>query len=455
MGKSLTLKLLLIGLLLVGLLIPLGLLDGLVSERQERGSEVAAEIAGSAGREQVVIGPVLVIDTLVGLRRQKTVSEGGVLREISEIEQVAERRLLAPTALSVEASLRTERRGRGPFEALLFHSQQKLTGEFTLPEPVPLDETRAWQRIKQVRLVLALGDSRGINAIRLRWGDRELAVEPGTSIDVLPQGVNAALESELLPGRALPFSIDLDLSGSGTLGWVPLADENQLALKGDWPHPGFTGAFLPQSKAIGDSGFDAAWTTSRLASRAQQLLAACSHEPMSCAELGNEAIRMRLVDPVDRYLMTDRAIKYALLFMAVVFGAVFFVEVLRAVPVHPMQYGLTGLALAVFFLLLLALSEHLGFAVAYAIAALACGSLIAVYMAGVLGSRRRGGAFAGLLLALYGLLYGLLSSEDFALLAGALALFGMLAVVMLASRRVDWSGVGRGAPASSFGGDKG
>jgi len=145
-----------------------------------------------------------------------------------------------------------------------------------------------------------------------------------------------------------------------------------------------------------------------------------------------------LVDPVDRYLKTDRAMKYALLFLALVFGAVFFIEVLKGVAVHPLQYGLTGLALAIFFLLLLALSEHLGFGPAYGLAALACVGLIATYMGGVLGSRRRGLGFAGLLGLLFGLLFGLLQSEDYALLIGALALFAALSTVMLLTRRLNW-----------------
>jgi inner membrane protein len=140
--------------------------------------------------------------------------------------------------------------------------------------------------------------------------------------------------------------------------------------------------------------------------------------------------------------MSERALKYALLFLLLVFGAVFFVEVLKRLRVHPMQYALTALALAMFFLLLLSLSEHLGFATAYAIAALACCSLIGIYMAAVLQSRTRGLGFTALLGGLYGLLYGLLQAEDIALLLGSIGLFALLTTVMLATRRLDWNRLG-------------
>ena len=155
---------------------------------------------------------------------------------------------------------------------------------------------------------------------------------------------------------------------------------------------------------------------------------------------------VRLVEPVDRYLMTERAMKYALLFLALVFGAVFLVEALSSRPVHAVQYGLTGLGMAMFYLLLLSLSEHLGFGLAYAIAAGACASLLAYYLAGVLGSRRRGLAFGAGLAGLYGVLYLLLRSEDFALLVGSAVLFAALATAMVLTRRVDWSALGRAPP---------
>jgi len=217
-----------------------------------------------------------------------------------------------------------------------------------------------------------------------------------------------------------------------------VAAETTVALSGDWPHPSFRGDLLPQAPELREDGFSATWSVSRLASQAQQVLGNCATHNTYCA-LDSVAFGLRLVDPVDRYLMTERAMKYALLVLVLVFGAVFFLEVVGGAELHALHYGLVGLALGMFFLLLLALSEHLGFVFAYMLAAAACTGLIASYLAGVLDSRSRGVA-AGLLLGLlYAILFGLLKAEDYALLMGAMTLFGCLAVFMLATRKVRWA----------------
>jgi inner membrane protein len=444
MAKPLLVKLLLIGALLLLLLVPLGLLDGLVAERQQRGHEVAADIARSVGGAQTVVGPLLLIEALQQQRVEQTVNENGYLRQVTESRPQALRRLVPPSRLEVEAQLDGERRGRGPFEALLYHSEQTLQARFRMPA-LPADAVETGYRITAVHLLLALGDHRGIRALSVELDDELLAVTPGSRLDWQPQGVSATLARTPAAGQDLKVTAKLLLSGSARLAWLPVGDENQLALRSDWPHPGFEGSPLPRAHRIDEAGFSAEWQVSRLASNAQQWLQRCDAHPAACGGLDDDSVAVRLVEPVDRYRMTDRAIKYALLFLTLIFGAVFFVEVLRGVVVHPMQYALVGLALAMFFLLLLALAEQIGFGLAYAVAALACLALISVYMTAVLGSRRRGGGFALLLVVLYGLLYSLLLSEDLALLAGSLALFGLLATVMLASRHVDWRRVGAGA----------
>ncbi|MCY1374138.1 Inner membrane protein CreD [compost metagenome] len=167
-----------------------------------------------------------------------------------------------------------------------------------------------------------------------------------------------------------------------------------------------------------------------------------------CDEFNSRAFGVSFVDPVDQYLKTDRAIKYALLFVALTFAGFFLMEVLKRLAVHPVQYGLVGLALAFFYLLLLSLSEHLPFSLAYAIAASACVALVGFYVSHVLRGWVRGGGFTLGLAALYGMLYGLLRAEDYALLMGSLLVFGLLACVMVLTRKLDWYGVGRGQPAS-------
>lgn len=440
-------KVLVIGALTLVLLIPLLMLRGLVQERQMRANEVREDIARSSSRAQRISGPLLRLTIEEVVRVRRTLTEGGTQRDVVEEVRRSEQQVLAPDRLSIQNQLHTEQRHRGLFSATLYHDEAQLTADFTVPAPPVLDDNlRAWQ-ITAAEFVLGTGDNRGIAHISLAADGEQLSAEPGTGIAWLAEGVRLSVPSKTLAriragGGALQLAGTFGLSGTERLGWLPVAGETHVQVTADWPHPGFQGNYLPQAAEIDEHGFTASWTVSRLSSPAHRLVQECAVGLGQCAGLDDSEFEVALVDPVDRYLKTDRAMKYALLFLVLVFGAVFFIEVLKGVAVHPLQYGLTGLALAIFFLLLLALSEHLGFAAAYGIAALACIGLIATYMGGVLGDRRRGIAFAGLLGLLFGLLFGLLQSEDYALLIGALALFAALASVMLLTRRLDWYRLG-------------
>ena len=433
-------KLALVGLLLLLLLVPLMMLSGLVYERQQRGQEVAAEIARATAGEQALVGPLLLVEAEHRTEHRRVVNRDGHMSQETEETVQPYHYLVAPGQLAVAGSLRSERRGRSLFSVPVFHTSQTIKGRFRhQPPPVDLGELqpkRAW-------LVLGLGDNRGVRRIGLELAGKAAAVEPGSRVAWLGEGLHAAVPLAALDGD-LPFSVDLDLAGTGSLAWVPVGGETTVSLDGDWPHPGFEGHHLPDQREVGEAGFSARWAVSRLSSRVSQALAACKPTDGRCEGVFEGAFGLRLVEPVDRYLMTDRAIKYALLFLGLVFGAVFLVEALASRPVHFVQYGLTGLAMAMFYLLLLSLSEHIGFGPAYAAAAAACSGLLGFYLAGVLGGRGRGLGFGLGLLGLYGLLYLLLRSEDHALLVGSGALFAALAAVMALTRRVDWHSLGKG-----------
>lgn len=432
-------KLALVGVMLLMLLIPLALLDGLVAERQARGQEVADEIARSTSGPQQLVGPLLLVEAQQLTERRRRVTEAGVTRE--ETDQASETvyYLLSPTKLAVDSRLRIEQRGRSLFSVPLFHGALRLAGEFghgarALQDGGRIKPVRAW-------LVLGVGDNRGVQAMTLKVNGRAVAAEPGTRVGWLPEGLHAPVPLSALAGP-LAFDVALDLAGTQSLDWLPVGSETTVTASADWPHPSFQGRHLPQASTITEAGFSARWAVSRLSSRVQQVIAACPPLSTDCEGLADGGFGVRLVEPVDRYVMTDRAMKYALLFLALVFGAVFLVEALASRPVHVVQYGLTGLALAMFYLLLLSLSEHLGFGPAYALAAGACSALLGYYLAGVLGGVRPGVGFGLGLAALYGLLYALLRSEDYALLVGAALLFAALATVMALTRRVDWHRLG-------------
>jgi inner membrane protein len=434
------LKLPLIGGLILVLALPLRLLRGLVGERAARADEVAAEIARSSSRPQILTGPFLLLETECVFRTERRVTEGGQERTVTEDRREPSTLAIAPDMLKIEGVLRTERRSRGIFSTVLYHAGLKATGRIGVPSPPPLMAERVGYRILAARIVLGLGDARGVEQIRVNLGGRDLAVEPGSTLPWLREAVHSPLPADMLQPRWLEFTVDLDLTGTESVAVVPLGGDNEVTLRSDWRHPGFTGSYLPASHRIDASGFRATWKVSRLASQAQQRLAECGTVSASCPTLFETALQTRLIEPVDRYLKTDRAMKYSLVILILVFGAVFFIEVLRRVRVHPMQYGLTGLAAAMFFLLLLSLAEHVGFGVAYVLAAGSCVALISSYMVGVLEGALAGWGFGGLLGGLYALLYGVLQSEDYALLMGTLTLFAVLTLVMMATRRLDWYG---------------
>jgi inner membrane protein len=247
--------------------------------------------------------------------------------------------------------------------------------------------------------------------------------------------------------RRLPASevqLEMAIAGTQSLGIVPVADSNRIELQSGWPHPQFSGRFLPNQRSIGDDGFRASWNISSLASAAQSQVLDPSIERLTprAGEVeqgtGVDSVTVALVDPVDVYTQVDRASKYGILFVLLTFVGFALFELVKQLRIHPLQYLLVGLALAIFFLLLLGLSEHMAFWQAYVLAAAACIGLQFVYLSGVLRGWWRAGAFATMLTALYGALYSLLVSEDNALLMGSLLLFGILAVVMLVTRRIDW-----------------
>ena len=437
-------KLLAIGGLILLLLIPLALLDGLVDERQQRAAEVVADIAQASANAQRITAPLLRLEVERVVRRMERVGgdERLPLQPVDHTE--VDTLLVAADAVEVEATLGTETRRRGLFEARIFQQKADVKARFRVPalREVP---GQLSARIRDARWVLGLGDNRGINALTVAANGRPLQPEPGTGVAWLPEGVQATLPGALASGAVIDTTATLGLTGTSQLAWLPVAEDFRWQLAGDWPHPRFAGFALPIERDVRADGFRAEWRLSSLASQAPQRLAACGPEAL-CPGLEATAVSLELLDPVDRYLMTDRAMKYALLFLGLVFGAVFLLEVLRGAAVHPLHYLLVGLALALFFLLLLALAEHVGFGLAYALAAGACIALIGYYLSGVLGGAKRGLGLAALLGALYGALYGLLQSEDHALLLGAVLLFGVLAATMALTLRIDWARLGNAPP---------
>lgn len=440
MQKSLLLKAAAVLLLALLLLIPLSLIQGLVSERQARSEQVVSEVAASYAGAQQITGPVLVLPYTEEYRETVATDAERPAREVWRRQ--TRQLFLFPDTLDANGKLDTNVKRRGLFSARVFELQSTLSGRFVVPAELPYPRRDKDSRITpgQAWIALGISDARGLSGSpQIVWDGHPLTLAQGTRIPALPDGVHAEVA---LPGdgsRTLAYSVQLTLLGTEQLSVVPLARYNQVELQSAWPHPSFGGRFLPdpQTQTVNDKGFTARWHIASLATRAQAQLAETSAETR-CAPGCLDRLELRLIDPVNIYSLSDRALKYDTLFVALTFAAFFLFEVLKQTPVHPAQYALVGLALAVFFLLLLALSEHIAFGAAYAIAALACVGLVSFYLSGALGGRLRGLGFGAMLGALYAALFGLLISEDNALLMGSLLMFGLLATAMVVTRRLDW-----------------
>ena len=217
---------------------------------------------------------------------------------------------------------------------------------------------------------------------------------------------------------------------------VPAAGEVTTSLRSAWPHPSFIGRFLPETRTVSEQGFEASWRMSDLGSNVRQAFQRCVQSKCDAYQAGSFGVS--LIHAVDVYQQTYRALHYGILFVVLTFALFFLYEVIAGLRVHPIQYALVGFALIAFFLLLLALAEHVGFGLAYLIGAGGCIALIGAYVRYVLGSPRRALSLMALLGVLYAALYVVLGSEDYALLMGALLVFAALAAFMLITRRLDW-----------------
>lgn len=438
MGRGMVLKLVVLGGVSLVLLLVLSSIGGLARERKSRLGEVERSIAESYAGRQCVTGPVfnLAIREWWTERLYNKDKDSWYDKEMSEVRAV----LVFPEAFAYEGALTVQERYRGIFKANVFQSKGRVTGSVVFPAgPELVQRENSRVEVVSAQLCLLVSDQRGIStAPSIEWKGAALKVEPGCSLDDSGRGIHADLpEAAGLPGQRVGFGLDLSLHGMGSLAFVPVGSENRIVLAGEWPHPSFTGDFLATTRSVSAAGFSAEWNVNGLACSAQQDLRSKKKGPIQ--QLGVD-----LIDPVNPYPLTDRAQKYGFLFIFITFAAFFLFELLADLRIHPIQYGFVGLAQALFFLLLLSLSEHVGFGASYFVASLATIGLIAFYVCHVLGGLRRGTGFGALLALLYGVLYVLLQSEDHALVAGSVFLFGLMAFAMLLTRKVDWYALGAG-----------
>ncbi len=426
MNRLLALKMLVIGLVTGAILIALMMVNGIITDRQAYRDNAVKSIEASYAGPQTVIGPVLVRPY-----RQTTVTlEDGDKGSKKKVERVAELTATSfPHVLNVRGKLMPTERRHGLYTVTVYEFAGHLKGSIEIVQP----QTTGKVEWGEPYLAMSVDDVRGIvgTPTVVVNGAPETMLQGADSAMGWQPNLRVPLRGMKEMNGHVEFAIDMDLAGTEQLSVAPVGDSNHVELSSAWRSPLFAGQFLPRTRDVGGDGFTAAWDVSSLAAGTQVQM---QSRPVKQIDLMN----VSLLTPIDPYKLSDRATKYGILFIVLTFGGFFLFEIMKQLPIHPVQYLLVGFGLAIFFLLLISFSEHMAFVAAYLISSAACIGLLTFYLSYVLRSVTRGLGFGGMLTSLYAAVYGLLISEDNALILGSLLLFAVLAVVMVVTRKVDW-----------------
>jgi inner membrane protein len=426
MKLATTLKLLVIGGITLVMLIALAMINHVIAERQGYRDEAVKSIADSYAGAQTIVGPVLVRPYKQTTMVTEDLGKGRTGKS-PRTESFAATSF--PALLNVTGSLNPTERRHGIYKVTTYEFSGRLEGAFDVIPP-KTEGTVEWG---EPYLALSVEDVRGIAGtpkVLVNGVSFQVSQGAGQTLGWKPNLHVPLTGLTNLAGR-IRFSIDLALDGTEMLNIAPAGDSNHVELSSSWPSPLFAGRFLPRTRSVTAGGFAGAWDISSLATGTQAQMTANPVPPL-------DLISVDLLTPIDPYKLSDRATKYGFLFILLTFSGFLLFETLKQVPIHPVQYLLVGFGLAIFFLLLISFSEHLAFALAYAIASIACIGLLTFFLSYVLRSATRGLGFGAMLATLYAAVYGLLISEDNALILGSLLLFFVLAAVMVVTRKVDW-----------------
>jgi inner membrane protein len=445
LGKSLV-----IGGLILLLLVPIANVESLVSERVGMRQEAADRVAASWGGAQTTAGVLLAIPVET---TRVVIEQSAAGRETQRKEMTRNVLYVLPDTLSVSADVQPYYRSVGLYQTPVYEARVDVAGHFMSSDFAHLLQAREGREVRwsEARLLVLNSESRALRGVDDLWVAGE---SPQVAADAYAgsAGISAAVPALALREESvIPFRLKLTLAGSSQLTFLPLARKASIELTSTWPHPKYMGAPAPLDSQISEKGFSARWSVLEINRNfGQSWYDSFVHDDLKAeAAFATSGVGATFYEPVDVYQRNYRAVHYAALLILITFLSFFLWENLSGSAIHAMQYLMVGLALALFYLLLLALSEHLAFDLAYGISAGALVALITLYLTGVLGRVKLAlGAGAGLA-ALYALLYWILRSEDYSLLMGALLLFGVLAILMTTTRRVDWSSVGRIRKATS------
>ncbi len=440
-------RFLIVGGLALVMLVPLGLLNGLVKERADLRRQAVDGIVEPWGGRQTIAGPVLVVPV-----QQEELSKSYVEVEGQQpVERVtrhvtADSLIILPKDLKVDASLDHQERERGIYKAVVYGAAVRMDATFDMEEGRRFVADRDGMTADWARAKLALGIS-GLRSLRdiepPEWNGEAVRFRPGSTVEsVLGSGLHGAAP---VPRDKDPISVSLSfrLNGSERLAVVPVGEQSLISLASSWPHPSFKGAGLPDRSTVTADGFTAAWSIPSLARDFPQVGLGSEWD----GKVTSVWVGASLFEPVSLYWSIERAAKYGILFVSLTFALFLALEFRSGDSrIHPVQYLLVGLSMATFYLVLLALAEHIPFLAAYAAAAAISAGMVGAYLASVLGSLRRGVGVVVGQGVLYGALFIVLRLEDLALLVGSALVLIVLGLLMAATRRLSPPGDGDDAP---------
>lgn len=420
--NSVMLKLLTITILMLLLLIPVSMVQSIIDERESLNKSATEEVSSRWAGSQKINGPILSIPVTY------------VYQKDEELLEVVKNLYILPEKLEITGTISPETLKRGIYEVVVYHSDLKIKGSFLLNHKIDQDNLKAI-RYDEAFLTMGISDLRGIKEnLQFSWGDDQLKVNPGSKIPgMVASGVTIHLPdlSNSLH-KVIPFNLSLKLQGSQQMTFVPLGSTTNVKITSPWNSPSFTGNFLPDDRSVSEEGFTANWQVLQLNRNFPQFWMETDQN------LSQAAFGVDLLLPLDDYQKSMRSAKYGVMTIALTFLVFFLVEIMNKKKIHPFQYALVGLALSLFYILLVSITEHLNFNLAYTISTLAIVSMITLYSMSIFQVRKLTMLLAVTLIGIYGFLFVTLQLADYALLLGSVGLTIILALTMYFTRKVDW-----------------
>ncbi len=427
--RSLSFKLFVIGVLVIILLIPKVMILGLINERQANSNQVVNEVMSKWSNDQIVSGPVLYVPFI-----KKTYDE----EQKKHLEETRYATFL-PKELSIKGEMIPKKLQRSIYNVYVYETKLTINGSFKDIDFEKMNIEANDILWDDAQLQVSISDLRGISkSLELKWNDKPFQFSPGKESSAIGNsGISIPLKEIVSDNFNGKFSIDLQLKGSKSLMFTPLGEQTSVELESTWNDPGFTGNFLPTDRHVDEKGFKAQWTVLHFNRNYPQHWISANNT-LKDKDIANSKFGVEMVTIADHYQKNTRSAKYAILVIIITFVVFFMFEVLSKQRIHSFQYIMVGSAITIFYLLLLSISEHLGFNMAYSIASVAVILLVFFYTRSFMPKIKNSLGTSLGLAACYAFIFILLQLESFALLAGSIGLFVLLAALMYSTRKVNW-----------------